>query len=145
MRAHRVGGVWSVIDLEAEVYDAVSGAVLARFPDALTVAEYVRAPARFPCVSIVEMDNIAYERTQDSASLENHARVMFEVNAYSNKQFGKKAECRALAASTDAAFARLGFTRTFMQPVPNLEDATIFRIIARYTAVIAQNKTIYGR
>lgn len=32
-----------------------------------------------------------------------------------------------------------------MNPVPNEEDATVYRMVARYRAIVSKNKTIYRR
>lgn len=134
-----------MIDVESEVFNAVATDVRAKYPDIYIVGEYVKTPPRFPCASLVEMDNQSYQRTEDSGSSENHVSVMYEVNIYSNKTVGKKAECKAVAALIDERMLALGFARTMLQPVPNLDDATIYRMVGRYSAVISKNKAIYRR
>ncbi len=134
-----------MIDCEREVFDAVAKAVRNAFPSAFVSGEYIRTPPKFPFVSIIEMSNIAYDRTQTSGNLENHASVMYEVNVYSNKQSGKKSECKAIAALIDNELATLGFSRGMLQPIPNMDDATIYRMTGRYMAVISKEKTLYRR
>ena len=65
------------------------------------------------------------------------------MNVYSNKTAGKKAEAKAIANTADAVFAEIGFTRTFREQVPNINNATIYRIVCRYEAVIDKNFVIY--
>lgn len=60
--------------------------------------------------------------------------VMFEINVYSNKSEGKKTECKSIAKAIDEKMFSMNFRRLAFTPVPNLEDATIYRIIARYSA-----------
>ena len=134
-----------MIDIENTVFKSVATDVRATYPDIYMVGEYVKTPPKFPCVSLVEMDNQSYQRTEDSGSSENHASLMYEVNIYSNKTVGKKAECRAIAALVDERMLALGFARTMLQPIPNLDDATIYRMVGRYSAVISKNKVIYRR
>lgn len=134
-----------MIDIENEVFDSVSADVRVEYPDIYMVGEYVKTPPRFPCVSLVEMDNQSYQRTEDSGGVENHASLMYEVNIYSNKTVGKKAECRAIAALIDKRMLALGFARTMLQPIPNLDDATIYRMVGRYSAVISKDKVLYRR
>ena len=134
-----------MIDMENEIFNAAKKAVIVECPDIYMVGEYVKTPPRFPCVSLVEMDNQSYQRTEDSGSSENHAQVMYEVNIYSNKTTGKKAECKAIAALIDEQMLALGFARTMLQPIPNLDDATIYRMVGRYSAVISKTKDIYRR
>jgi hypothetical protein len=134
-----------VIDVENEIFSRVAAAVRAAFPSVFMSGEYIRTPPKFPFVSLVEMSNTAYDRTQSSAGLENHASLMYEVNVYSNKTSGKKSECKAIAAFIDNEMAALGFSRTMLQPIPNMDDATIYRMTGRYTAVISKDKKLYRR
>lgn len=134
-----------MIDVENEVFDSVVTEVRSKYPDIYMVGEYVKTPPRFPCVSLVEMDNQSYQRTEDSGSSENHVSVMYELNVYSNKAVGKKTECKAIAALIDERMLALGFARTMLQPIPNLDDATIYRMVGRYSAIISKNKTICRR
>ena len=134
-----------MIDIENEVFSTVATDVRAKYPDIYMVGEYVKAPPKFPCVSLVEMDNRSYQQTEDSGSVENHASLMYEVNTYSNKTVGKKMECKAIAALIDERMLALGFARTMLQPIPNLDDATIYRMVGRYSAVISKDKVIYRR
>lgn len=134
-----------MIDVENEVFNSVATDVRAKYPDIYMVGEYVKTPPKFPCVSLVEMDNQSYHQTEDSGSVENHASLMYEVNIYSNKTVGKKSECKAIAALIDERMLALGFARTMLQPIPNLDDATIYRMVGRYSAVISKNKVLYRR
>lgn len=134
-----------MIDIESEVFNIVSKATRAKYPKIYMTGEYVKSPPSFPCVSLIETDNQIYRNTRDSGTIENHAQVLYEVNVYSNKTSGKKAECKAIIAFIDTQMEKLGFTRTLMNPVPNEEDATIYRMIARYRAIVSKNKTIYRR
>lgn len=133
-----------MIDIDSEVYSAVSSAVLAEYPSAFVVGRETRTPSRFPCISIVESDNYTYMRTQDSGSTENHAVIMYTLTAYSNKANGGKSECRGILAAADSAMLRLGFSKTRARPL-SLDDATKYRIIARYEAVVGKDNKIYRR
>ena len=134
-----------MIDCENEIFSVVSKSVREKYPSVFISSEYVRTPSNFPFVSLVEMSNTTYDRTQSSGGLENHVSVMYEVNVYSNKTSGKKSECKAIAALIDNEFATLGFSRTMLQPIPNMDDATIYRMTGRYTAVISKDKKLYRR
>lgn len=134
-----------MIDIESEVFNIVATAIRNEYPGAYVVGEYVKAPSQFPCVSIVEMDNTAYERTQSSGSLENHADVTYEINIFSNKTSGKKSECKAIAKLIDNEFVTLGFSRRMLQPIPNVDDATIYRMLGRYRGVVSTEKYVYRR
>lgn len=134
-----------MINVENEIFDRVANSVKTAYPSVFISGEYIRTPSKFPFVSLIEMSNTAYDRTQSSGGLENHASLMYEVNVYSNKKSGKKSECKAIAELIDNELATLGFSRTMLQPIPNMDDATIYRITGRYTAVISKDKAIYRR
>lgn len=135
-----------MIDIETDVFNIVSTIVRKEYKDKIFMTgEYVKSPPSFPCVSLIETDNQVYRNTRDSGSIENHVQVLYEVNVYSNKTSGKKAECKEIIALIDSKMEALGFTRTLMNPVPNEEDATVYRMVARYRAIVSKNKTIYRR
>lgn len=131
-----------MIDLEADVFDTVATALRAAYAGIYVVGEYVPAPPRFPAVSIVEADNRVVENMR-TTNIENAVSVMMEVNIYSNKASGKKSEAKAIAATLDEVFASIGFTRTLRNQVPNLNDATIYRIVCRYEAIVDKDLWIY--
>ena len=134
-----------MIDIENEVFDRVAKQVREQFPNIFMVGEYVRSPSSFPAVSLMEMDNSIRESTVDSGSNENHANVMYEVNVYSNKTTGKKSECREILALIDEEMTAMGFVRSTLTPVPNEYDSTIYRMVARYRAVVSTNHQIFRR
>ena len=131
-----------MIDLENDIFDYAAKALRAAHTGIDVAAEYVEMPAKFPHVSIVEADNRVLERMRTN-NIENAVSVMFEVNIYSNKASGKKSEAKAIANTLDDVLSGIGFTRTFREQVPNLRDATIYRIVCRYEAVIDKNFVIY--
>ena len=134
-----------MIDAESEIFAQIAARVRATYPKVFITGEYVSAPSSFPCVSLVEVDNAALRSTQTQAAQENHAAVTYEVNIYSNKKTGKKAECKELAAFIDELLAAWNFTRMMLEPLPNIQDATIYRMLGRYRAVIDKNHTIFRR
>lgn len=134
-----------MIDIETDVFNTVSTNVREEYPDIFMSGEYVKAPPSFPAISLVEMDNTPVVSTQTSSDGENHVTVMYEVNVYSNKKTRKKSECKKILSLIDNQMQYLGFTRIMLQPIPNMDDATIYRMVARYKAVISKNKTIYRR
>jgi hypothetical protein len=134
-----------VIDIETEVFSFISTKVREKYTGIFITGEYVKSPPSFPCVSLLEADNVIYRSTRTTDSMENHAELLYEVNVYSNKTKGKKAECKEIASLIDSELARLGFTRTMLNPIPNEEDATIYRMIGRYKAIVSKNNVIYRR
>jgi hypothetical protein len=134
-----------MIDIENAVFNRVVTRVREVFPDIFMTGEYVKSPPSFPAGSLVEMDNSTRIETIDSGSNENHANVMYEVNVYSNKATGKKSECKAIIALIDEEMLALGFQRVSITPVPNMNDSTIYRMVARYKATVSSKHEIIRR
>lgn len=134
-----------MIDIENEIFGIISEKLRVKYPEIYISGEYVKSPPSFPSVSLIEMDNQIYRSTRTNESIENHVQVMYEINVYSNKTKGKKTETKSIMSVIDSEFERLGFTRIMYNPVPNELEATIYRIVARYRAVVSKDKVIYRR
>ena len=70
---------------------------------------------------------------------------MYELNVYSNKTAGKKTECKKIAAMVDEEMAAMGFTRTMLNPIPNMDDATIYRMVGRYRVTVSKDNVLFRR
>lgn len=138
-----------IIDIETMVFSKVAGALRARYtesdgsPAIFVSGEYIDVPARFPAVTIVENSN-AVLRRMSTTRIENAASVMYEVNVYSNAIGYKKSKAKEILSVIDAEFSAIGFTRTMAYPVANLQDATIYRITARYEGTVVPEYTADG-
>jgi hypothetical protein len=131
-----------MIDCENEVYTRIAKVLRDKFSGIDIEGDYVKAPSRFPHVSIVQSDNsVVSEKMTGSAEM---AQVMFEINVYSNKTVGKKTECKAIMKVVDEVLFKMNFRRLALTPIPNLEDATIYRMVARYRAA-TDGKYFYRR
>lgn len=134
-----------MIDIENQVFQIIAVALRNSVSGIYVTGEYVDQPPRFPAVSIVEIDNSVLISTQDSGNVEHDADVVYQVDVYSNKNIGKKAECKTIAGMIDREFANLGFTRMVMTPVQNMNNATIYRMTGRYRGVASKDSIIYRR
>lgn len=123
-----------MIDVESIVFTKIAGKLRAKFKGITVSGEYVNAPSKFPYVSVVEQDNYSSADKLDSSIREKFATVMYEVNVYSNKSGYKKSEAREIMGEIDRMFIGMNFKRLSLNPVPNLENATIYRLTARYRA-----------
>lgn len=125
-----------MINIEEKVFSTVATALRAAHSPISVYGEAVEVPASFPCVTLEMADNPTYRKTQDDSLQEHHAQPMFSVNAYSNLSSGKKSQAKAIMNLIDEQMQGMGFTRTMVSPVANA-DRSIYRITARYTAVVA--------
>lgn len=134
-----------MIDRESEIFTTIATVLRTAFSGIYVAGEYVSQPPTFPAVLIVEVDNSVYQPGIDSGDIENFADVMYQVDVYSNKTRGKKAECKSIIAEIDTEFKKMGFRRTFLNPVQNMNDATIYRMTGRYRAIIGKDDNTYRR
>ena len=131
-----------MIDIEFDVFDSVADELRSKYPDIFVTGDLSFSPARFPAVSIVEAGNSVVKDMRTN-NIENAALVMYEVNVYSNKIGYNKLEAKEIMSVVDSVFSSLGFTRVFSNPVQNLENKNIFRIVARYEATVDKDLWIY--
>ena len=134
-----------MIDVENQVYTAVKTVLTSTFSTVWMTGEYVSVPPKFPAVMLIEMSNVPVRTTQSSSEQENHASIMYELDVYSNKATGKKTQAKQIASTVDQVMQSLGFCRTFLNPIPNLNDSTVYRIKGRYEAIVGKDETIYRR
>lgn len=126
-----------MIDIENKVLSVVRAAVLAQYPTASVYGEYVDVPASFPCVTVTEDTNYTYVYSKDDQVAEHHADVQYAINVYSNLKTGAKLEARAILKVADDAMQSMKFWRTMTRQVPNV-DRTIYRMVARYHAIVGE-------
>lgn len=133
-----------MIDVEAAVFNRVAEKFDIAYPNGTRVSEPIDAPASFPCMSLVEADNATYTGSLDSAMTEHDAWLMYELNVYSNLASGAKQQCKEIIALLDNELLAMGFTRTFCHQTKNA-DTKIYRMTARYRAVISEELRIYRK
>lgn len=131
-----------MIDTENLIFSTVANALRETYDGIFVSGEFVDVPARFPAVTIVESDNAIAQRMR-TTNIENAVTVLYEVNVYTNTVGYKKSEAKEIMATVDDEFTKLGFARTMCNPVANLSDATIYRIVARYQASIDKDLWVY--
>ena len=137
MQKSQRSGVAKMIDIENIVVDKIIDGLTKEFENITVSSEETKVPASFPAVLILEKSNTVYLDSRDE-NKENHVNVMFQADIYDNDVADKKSNCRNIATKLDDIMQKMGFTRTFLEPIANLEDATIYRISARYTAVVSK-------
>ena len=130
-----------MIDNEALYIDEIASAVLAAYPKADVTSIYVPEPSSFPHVYIRETDNSTNPQSVTLCGREEEARITYTVDVFSNARSGSKSECRAVMAIIDEVMLSRYFRRTLLTPYPNQNDATIYRLVARYTKL--ENKRRY--
>lgn len=144
----RNGGI-AIIDIENDIFAAVAVPLREKYGkdskgqyNIWVSGESADVPAKFPAVTIEEKDNYVYTRAR-TTKIENAANVMYEINVYTNRVGYKKQDAQEIMSFIDEILSSLGFTRTMMQPIDNLSEATIYRMVARYEAIVDTDFMIY--
>lgn len=133
-----------MLDKENEIYTRVYNKVIAEFPNADMDSSYQPYPSSFPHVTLYQSDSYTPSERTDSSLMPKFAVVSFEVNVYSNKKNGRKQECKKIMSIIDDEMHRMNFTRIVLTPIPDMNDASIYRLTARYTGEIS-NTHFYRR
>ena len=131
-----------MIDHENQVFTAVATALRNEYGtgNIFVTGEYVAQPPKFPAVMIVQMDNSVHQRAIDTSYIEHAVDVMYQVDVYCNLQKGKKQQAKDILAKVDDEMSGMGFIRTYKNPVPNMNDATIYRMTTRYKRLITDEE-----
>lgn len=134
-----------MIDYENLIFDTVAQALRAAFPGISVDSEQSDANTPFPRVFFSEEHNAPAKRYLTQEYAETFVDVMFEAQAYSNKQSGRRAQAKAIIDTIDSEMWKLGFVRILSAPMENLQDTTIARRVARWEGTISADGTVYRR
>lgn len=132
-----------MIDISNEVYTFIRKRVKAVEPSVAFSDEYQTAQTVFPCCIFRQADDYIRRDRIDSGNIENAVNVMFEVDVYSNKISGKKEEAKKIMSLVSDNMALIGLVRSMCSPVPNIADATIYRLTARFEGTVDKNNNIF--
>ena len=133
---------WMESDIEIELFDSIATAINSDYPACKVTNTYTRTAPGFPCVMLYEADN--FSGGMDGSNHEIASNVMYEAQVFSAKEGDSKSEAVEIMQLVNRLMTMAGFRRTSQTPAENLEDATVFRLVARYVASV-QNNTIYRR
>ena len=129
-----------MIDYEVKIFNAVHAKVAPLCASKKFVSTVItKEPTSFPAASLIEMDNRTVRSRQSSTPKENYAQVTYQLDVYAKS----KKECKSVYAAADEVMISMNFSRMGGQYVNNLDNAKVFRYVARYEAVIDPEGNIY--
>lgn len=131
-------------DRENEIYTYIRNAVKDVFPSASVSDVYLRVPPSFPHVSIMQIGSSEPKAHIDSSMKEKFTQLSFQIDIYSDDETRKKTICKVISQIVDETMKGINFRRQSLRPVPNLADATIYRITARYTGIVSDDGMFYA-
>lgn len=92
-----------------------------------------KTPPEFPAVSVVQIDN--QDVCMDLENSENAVESVIEIQCYSNKNI---TEARNIINQCCDAMRKMGYIRTFgANPITNVADTNIYRMVARFKRLVA--------
>ena len=124
-----------MIDIENYIFTALSSAIRAEYPDAMITGDYPETFAKFPAVTVNEIEKATLKRMQDDEPTEHYATVTYEINVYCDDRIGKKEVCKDILRIADEVMFGMKFRRYRYKRLPNI-DRTIYRMYTRYTAIV---------
>lgn len=96
--------------------------------------EFEDSTSSFPYITIGEKGNEYADNELDNQ--EKHSSLVYDINIYDNSKMKMKI-CSTLALVVNEYMSeKMGFKRTFHEPLPNVRDNTIYRITQRYEGYI---------
>lgn len=133
-----------MIDVENEIFSKVVSDLKSKYPNVSYASVFTNSPPSYPFVSIEEIDNSNYERSEDSSCSENHVRVTYEINIYTKDNSTKKTEAKNILRVVDDFMLGIGFSRLSKTPIQG-DDETIYRVVLRYSGVVSKTNEIFRR
>lgn len=124
-----------MIDVENQIYTRLAEAVCKANSNASVSGTYIDAPTTFPTVTIEQIDSYDLDKYQSEQCEDQIIGLAFEINVYSNDKSKKKSECKSIMKIINDTMKAMNFVRIALTPIPNLENATIYRLCARYRGV----------
>ncbi len=132
-----------MIDKENEIYTFIKKAILKEYPSCNVSSVYSPTVAKFPYVSIVQTDSYEDSNLKDTSLEEKFTTMAFQIDVYSDDTSKAKSICKGIMSIVDSTLRRKNFRRTSLNPVPNENDATIYRLTGTYS-VVASKKHFYN-
>lgn len=129
-----------MIDIESKVVDTIFNAVTAVYPNADVTTGYDEKTAVFPTVVVEEVNNSPYRQSATDDCSENHARITYEVNVYTDNTGTAKSVGKDILNIVDLALQGLKFRRIHRNKPLNL-NRTVFRQYGRWEVIVGKPVT----
>jgi len=134
-----------MIDVEADVFDTVARAIYALSESAYISSRHFIAPPQFPAISIIEKTNLSHTESYDSSGREKASSLTYVIDVYSNSEKKAKQECKKIMKVIADTMNTMNFTRTFCEVSDNVADPNIYRMTARFAALVDESNVLYRR
>ena len=129
-----------MIDYSNEVFNTVAKDLRSLHSGIQVVGEYVETPAKFPTVTLDEIQNVPSHL--DSGATNKYARVVYRSQIFCNGE-GKRQKAREIYDSLDHILMGVGLFAKTYTTTPAVYNSEIYCITATHEGVIGKDGTIY--
>jgi hypothetical protein len=129
-----------MIDYSNEVFSVVAKDLRSLYSGIQVVGEYVETPAKFPTVTVDEINNVPAHL--DSGAANKYARVTYRCQVFCNGD-GKRKKARTIYDTVDRILMSLGLYAKSYTTTPAIYNSEIYCITATYEGVIGEDGVIY--
>lgn len=130
-----------MINFSNEIFNTVATNLRSLYDGIQVVGEYVESPAKFPTVTLDEIQNIPAHL--DTAVQNKYARVVYRSQTFCNAESGKRNQARAIFDSLDQMLMEMGLYVKTYTTTPAIYNSEIYCITATHEGVIGADGTIY--
>lgn len=129
-----------MVDIEAKIFNEIYNAVTAEFPSADFATHYVNQPSAFPHVQVWDESNTVNREGMNLTGDECFSNIVFHFELFDNMLNGEgKDNVTKMLSLIDPVMRLNGFRRTYNAPVPNYDDASVYRRVVRYSKIQPNN------
>lgn len=129
-----------MLDFSNEIFTTVAKNLRSLYTGVQVVGEYVETPAKFPTVTIDEIQNVPVHL--DSSKTNKYARVVYRSQIFCDGE-GKRGKARAIFNALDQALMDMGLIMKTYTTTPSIYNAEVYCITATHEGVIGEDGTIY--
>lgn len=129
-----------MIDYSNEVFSVVAKDLRSLYSGIQVIGEYVEAPAKFPTVTLDEINNVPVHL--DSGATNKFARVSYRCQVFCNGE-GKRQKARSIYNTVDRILMGKGLFAKSYTTTPAIYNSEIYCITATYEGVIGEDGVIY--
>ena len=130
-----------MIEISNLVFDTVYNQTIQQYPSANITAGYDEQIASPLTVIVRETNNQPYRDSATDNCSENHSRITFEVEVFSDKENTGRSECEEVLDFVDTVMQSMKFRRIHKNRPINI-DRTRWRQYARYEVICAKGRQV---
>ena len=129
-----------MVDVMPDVFNAIYNAVTTVYPNADLASHYVNQPSAFPHVQVWDESNTTPREGMNLTGDECFSNIVIHIETFDNMLDGEGVETvDSILALIDPVMRLMGFRRTYNAPVPNFNDASVYRKVTRYSKIQPNN------